>query len=271
MHQSIPLKTALTLSCLAIASAASALEWSATEIELLHSDRFREPFNPNPVSKSIITLQHANGYSLGRNFMFVDLVKSGNQERDLANRLESPSEIYAEAYTTLSLSKLTKRNLAAGPLKDIGLTAGINIGSKNSQLHPKPKVYLAGITFDFAVPSGFFNIDAQGYWDHGCFDGINTCPNYRTSYQITPSWALPFSLGSVQGEFTGFIDIIGARGDGTVRQVLSQPQLRFDIGKPLFGRKNQLYAGIEYQYWHNKFGNQGVNEHHPQLLLAWKF
>jgi nucleoside-specific outer membrane channel protein Tsx len=264
-------RTIVALACILNATSAAALEWSATEIELLYSDHFREPFNPDRVSKTIVSLQHANGYSLGRNFMFVDMAKSGNQERDLANNPEAPTEVYGEAYTTLSLSRLSDHSLATGPVKDVGLTVGINIGSKNSQLHPKPKVYLAGVTIDFAVPRGFFNVDLLGYQDHGCFDGIASCPNYRATYQITPAWSLPFKLGSVDGEFAGFIDFIGARGAGTVRQVLSQPQLRFDIGQPLLGRKGQLYAGIEYQYWHNKFGNQGVDEHHPQLLLLWKF
>lgn len=250
------------------ASPAVALEWSATEIQYLHSGRFREPFNPDPVVKDIITLQHASGYGLGRNFMFVDLAQSGNQERDALGNRESPTEIYGEAYTTLSLSRLSGRSLAAGPLRDVGLTAGINLGAKDSRFNPEPRVYLAGFTVDFAVPRGFFNVDLLGYWDHGCHGG--GCPDYRASYQITPSWSIPFTLAGVEGEFAGFVDYIGARGAGSVHQVLSQPQLRFDIGKPL-GRKGQLYAGIEYQYWRNKFGNAGVNESHPQVLLSWKF
>jgi len=251
----------LTVVCLTPLHA-TALEWSATEIEFLHSSRFREPGNTNDVSKNIVTLQYANGYSLGRNFIFVDLVKSGDQEPG------SPREIYGEAYTTLSLSRLSGKPLVGGPLRDVGLTAGINIGSKNSQFNPEPRVHLAGVTVDFAVPRGFFNVDLLGYWDHGCNSG--GCPDYRSTYQITPAWSIPFSLGGVDGEFAGFIDFIGARGAGTVHQVLSQPQLRFDIGKPL-GHKGQLYAGIEYQYWRNKFGNNGVNESHPQLLLLWTF
>jgi len=256
---------------LCLAAPAAALEWSATEVELLHSGHFREPFNPRRVTKSIVTLQHASGYGLGRNFLFVDVLKSGNQELDLSGQREAPTEVYGEAYTTLSLSRLAGRNLATGPFRDFGLTAGANLGVKDSQLRPRPKVYLAGITVDFAVPRGFFNVDVLGYWDHGCFGGINSCPDYRASYQVTPAWSLPFSLGPVEAEFAGFIDFIGARGAGTVRQVLSQPQLRFDIGKALLGEKGRLYAGIEYQYWRNKFGNRGVDEHHPQLLLAWKF
>ncbi len=257
----------LAAPCLASLPAA-ALEWSATEVELLHSSRFREPFNPNGVSKNILTFQHADGFSLGRNFMFVDLAKSGNQERDLSDNPESPSDVYAEAYTTLSLSRLTGKSAGTGPLRDVGLTAGVNVGDKDSQFHPQTRVFLAGATVDFAVARGFFNVDLLGYWDHSCNNA--GCPGYRPSYQVTPSWVLPFSVGRVDVEFAGFIDFIGSRGAGTVYQVLSQPQLRIDIGKP-FGRKGQLYAGIEYQYWRNKFGDDGVNESHPQLLLVWKF
>lgn len=265
--ESALVKRCLLLSAL-LSPPAAALEWTATEVEALHSSRFREPFNSNAVSKYILTLQHAHGYSLGRNFMFVDLARSGNQERDALGNPESPSEIYGEAYTTLSLSRLSGKPVGAGPLRDVGFTAGINLGAKDSAFNPEPRVYLAGITVDFAVPRGFFNVDLLGYWDHGCNSG--GCPDYRASYQLTPSWSIPFSLGRVDGEFTGFVDIIGARGAGTVRQVLSQPQLRFDIGAA-FGQKGQLYAGIEYQYWRNKFGVDGANESHPQLLLAWKF
>ncbi len=262
---------AVALSWLALTGSAHALEWSATEIEFLHGRDYREPFNPNRVHKSIVTLQHASGYGLGRNFLFVDVIQSGDQERDLGNNPESPTEIYGEAYTTLSLSKLTGRDIAAGPLRDLGLTLGINAGAKDSQLKPRPKIYLAGITLDFAVPRGFFNVDVLAYSDHGCNDGINSCPDYKTSYQITPAWSLPFRLGSVEAEFAGFVDFIGSRGAGTVRQVLTQPQLRFDIGHALLGEKGRLYAGIEYQYWRNKYGSRGVDEHHPQQRVVWKF
>jgi nucleoside-specific outer membrane channel protein Tsx len=247
---------------------AVALEWSATEIQYLHGARYREPFNPDNVSKDIVTLQHADGYSLGRNFLFIDWIESGRRERDLAGNPEAPTEIYGEAYTTLSLGKLTGKSWAFGPLRDLGLTVGLNLGNKDSQFHPEPRVYLAGITLDFAPPRGFFNVDLLGYWDHGCNRG--GCPAYHGSYQITPAWSLPFSLGGVDGEFAGFIDFIGSRGAGSVAQVLSQPQLRFDVGKP-FGYKGRFYAGIEYQYWRNKFGSDGVNESHPQLLLLGKF
>lgn len=259
----------LVMGCV-MGSGAWGLEWSSNEIQFLGSARYAEPANPDPVGKRIVTLQHASGYALGRNFAFVDFLHSGNQERDLSGRPEAPTEIYGEAYTTLSLSRLSGHPVGMGVIKDVGLTAGVNLGEKGSQLHSRPRVLLAGVTVDIDMPRGFFNIDVLAYRDRSCYDGIGSCPDYRTTHQITPSWAWPFSIGAWDWEFTGFADFIGSRGAGTRAQILSQPQLRVDIGKP-FGTPGVVYAGFEYQYWRNKFGIEGVHEHHPQWLLAVKF
>jgi hypothetical protein len=39
----------------------------------------------------------------------------------------------------------------------------------------------------------------------------------------------------------------------------------------LWGNSGHFYAGIEYQYWHNKYGIKGLNESVPQVLVLWKF
>jgi hypothetical protein len=43
-----------------------------------------------------------------------------------------------------------------------------------------------------------------------------------------------------------------------------------DVGE-FFGRKETVYLGVKYNYWRNKFGFDGLNEHNPQLQLDWKF
>jgi nucleoside-specific outer membrane channel protein Tsx len=263
-------RAAFFFLCLCASASASALEWTASEVQLLHSSRFREPGNPDRITKNIVTVEHANGYSLGQNFFFIDMLKSGNQELDLAGRREAPMEFYGEAYTTLSLSRLSGHAVSTGPVKDMGLKAGINLNRKDSQLDPHLEIYLAGLSLDFAVSRGFFNLSIYAFDDHTCFKGIPLCPDYRPTHQITPLWNMPFTLGPIDGEFAGIIKFIGSRGAGTVSQVFSQPQLRFDIGKP-FGKKGSLYAGIEYQYWRNKYGMKDVDDKHPQVLLLWKF
>ncbi len=47
-------------------------------------------------------------------------------------------------------------------------------------------------------------------------------------------------------------------------------QLRLDVGD-LLDHPGRLYLGVEYQYWRNKFGMNGLSERLPQALLVWRF
>ena len=51
--------------------------------------------------------------------------------------------------------------------------------------------------------------------------------------------------------------------------ILAQPQLGWDIGKALAGRPNQLFLGIEYQYWWNKLGVDD-DDNVAQLWVMWR-
>lgn len=249
---------------------AMAQTWTSTDVQVLHGSRYTEPFNPNKVNKTILTIENTAGWSWGKTFFFVDTLKSGNQEIGaLSGNPESPLEIYGEGYGYLSLSKLSGTKLAFGPVADVNLAAGINAGRKNSELRPRPLAYLAGISFDAALPfPGFASLDVLAYDDHG--RTIFGKPNYKTTYQITPAWGIPFELGGVGFEFNGFIDFIGSRGQGTVSQILMQPQLLVDVGRYWGMPKHAFSVGIEYQHWRNKFGIQGVKESTPQIMLKWK-
>jgi nucleoside-specific outer membrane channel protein Tsx len=255
---------ALAAACL-FATASYAADWSDTELQLLHGTQFRDNGNDAEFAKSILTLQHASGWKYGRNFFFVDMLKSDAKD----NRY---GEVYGEFYTTLSTSKIAGYDWSKNFLKDIGITAGINYGSKNSTFGPNPKIYLLGPTFDLSVPGfNFLNVDVLAYHDTSTFSGFGggySCGEVKTTYQVTPSWQLPFSIGSAKFSFEGFMDVIGSHGS-CKQQVLTQPQLRWDVGNH-FGTPGKVYLGIEYQYWKNKFGIDGRTEHFPQALLVWK-
>ncbi|MFK8068468.1 MAG: hypothetical protein AB8D52_09490 [Gammaproteobacteria bacterium] len=49
------------------------------------------------------------------------------------------------------------------------------------------------------------------------------------------------------------------------------PRLLLDVGNVFGYKQGKLMAGIEYQYWHNKFGIKGVTESVVQAQLMWKF
>ena len=52
---------------------------------------------------------------------------------------------------------------------------------------------------------------------------------------------------------------------------LTQPRLLLDVGDLVWNKQGQFFAGIEYQYWHNKFGIDGVTESTPQAQIKWVF
>ncbi|CAG0973366.1 hypothetical protein MTYP_01355 [Methylophilaceae bacterium] len=255
--------SAMTLVLLLLGQQAFAAEWRTTEVQWLYGNAYREPFNPDDVSKGIITLQQAAGYKSGRYFFFVDALQSNGRD-------QHATEAYAEGYGSLSLSRLMGIPFSSRWVRDINLTAGLNYGYKSyPDYGVNPRVLLAGVTIDFNLPAfSFFNLDVLAYVDRGRFDGRdNGC--HAETYQLTPAWKLPFSIGRAKFSFEGFADFIGKHGD-CGRQILAQPQLRWDVGHH-FNAGDKVYLGLEYQYWHNKFGIEGLKESLPQALLVWQF
>jgi hypothetical protein len=107
------------------------------------------------------------------------------------------------------------------------------------------------------------------YINRGQLNGeSNDCQS--TGFQATPSWLLPFKIGSTDWQFGGFGDYITAHGN-CATQYLSQTQLTMDIGKATGNAPGKFYLGMEYLYWNNKFGIDGVNESSPQFLMMYKF
>lgn len=252
---------ALALAMGGVADYTMAADWSETDVQVLHGTKFRDPGNPEDVSKTTVTLQHVSGYKYGRNYFFVDSYwATGNAPRS--------NDLYGEYYHYLSLNKLTGAKFGGSVLKDVSLTAGVNAGASTGGAGTR--VLLYGLTLDWEVPGfSYFNVDLLAYDDRSHFAGVPS--NFKSSYQVTPVWKLPFSVGSTQWSFEGFCDFIGARGQGTVSQTLCQPQLRFDVGQLVSGRRDAVYVGTEYQYWRNKYGIDGLNESFPNLMMLVKF
>jgi hypothetical protein len=60
----------------------------------------------------------------------------------------------------------------------------------------------------------------------------------------------------------------------TAKETLLRTSLMLDVGQVLAGHKDTVFAGVGYEYWHNKYGNQpgeGTQVHAPQLQLEWHF
>jgi nucleoside-specific outer membrane channel protein Tsx len=229
-------------------------------VQALYGSKYREPSNSDAVAKGIITFENSSRWSWGSSYFFLDILRSDGKD-------QHATAAYAEWYPSGSLSKIFGRRLSAGPLRDVSATLGLNVGAKSTGA--EPLVFLPGVKFDLNVPGfRFFSLGTYSYIDQGRRSGAsNGC--HATSYQLTPSWSLPFNIGAAKFSFEGFVDFIGHHGQCT-SQIQSQPQVKLDIGS-FWGSPDKISAGIEWQYWHNKFGVQGLNESLPQFMIQWVF
>jgi nucleoside-specific outer membrane channel protein Tsx len=237
-------------------SNADFIQWQESEIQYLNGNNYNEAFNPNQVGKSTITITHVHGWTYGRNFFFMDTLISTAGEAEQVN-------LYGEAYSTFSLGKILDQDLSYGIVKDIGITGGINMGENMDSRRSGFRAWLFGATVDFDLPGfDYFNVDFLR-------QRVTETEDIGTSWQITPVWRYRFEIAGTQWSFEGFADFIG-RNHHVARQALAQPQLRLDIGD-FFANSNHVFIGIEYQYWHNKYGIAGLHDNVPQALLLWKF
>ena len=249
---------------LGTAAAQTAVEapkgYSSWNVQALYGSRYREPFNSNDVAKGIVTLENSAGWSWGSSYLFVDILRSDGNDQHATG-------VYSEWYPSGSLSKLFGTQLSAGPLRDVSATLGLNAGTKSTGA--EPLVFLPGVKFDLHFPGfKFFSLGTYAYIDQGRRSGAsNGC--HATTYQVTPSWSLPFKIGAAKLSFDGFVDFIGSHGE-CASQIQSQPQLKLDIGS-FWGSPGKIFAGIEWQYWDNKFGIDGLNESLPQFMMQWVF
>lgn len=277
----------------------SAADWSDTYFGYRYGTQYREPYNPNDISKNIFSLTHASGYKYGSNFFNVDMLKSNNS--DLASGGGGGAqEVYVVYRTTLSGSAIFGTPLKfGGVIRDIGLTGGFDYNAKDDQFSARVYKWALGPKISFDVP-GFLDMAVvwrsehnhnwyatyPGFGTAGC-EPANTpsCnPNirFKDTAALEMAWLIPFPIAGVPMKFQGFLDYIGAKGPdgqnvGTHPELLTEMSVMVDIGS-FAGHKDTVFAGIGYQYWHNKFGNVADNDPTggskasvPQFEFEWHF
>lgn len=242
--------------------ATEANSYNIWNIQALYGAKFNEPFNPQEVHKTTVTIENSSGWNWGNSFAFIDIAKSDSNDLNAAS-------IYGEWYPSASLASMSNSDLNFGPIRDVSLTAGINAGRKSTGANPL--VYLPGITVDLTLPSfAFFNLGVYAYIDQGTINNGTNNGCHQTGFQVTPSWLLPFSISKTNLRFDGFLDYISSHGECS-QQILTQPRISFDASNTFGVSSNHFFIGIEYQYWHNKFGIKNLDESFPQALLMYRF
>jgi len=228
---------------------AYALEWSSTNIQLLHGSGYQL----GDSERTIFTFEHSNRWHYGDNYFFLDVTEPSG----------SGATHYAEFSPRLSISKLTGSDLSAGMIKDTLIAGTLEMG-ENSH------AYLLGIGTSLDLTC-FSYVNLNLYARKSYRDAVEE--NTDVGGQVNVNWGMPFTLGSSKWVFEGHLDYaFGETGGSNPKadNLNAAPRLLLDISN-FWGNPGHLMAGIEYQIWHNKFGVDGVDEDVAQLMLKWIF
>jgi nucleoside-specific outer membrane channel protein Tsx len=262
-----------------------------------YSPSFREPDtnNGNNIMKNVIEFTHVDGGNkFGNNFLNIDMYHSNAGDPTATATPTNPNpttvgatEVYAVYRHDISLSKLTGKKLAFGPVKDVLATIGIDLSTKNTTFAPGKKLPVAGVTFAVKVPKGFWDISLlwDKEWDHNGYGGFNNPKIYdanggvvfQSAMMISTAWNIPFKVAKVPLSFEGFGLLNTSKGpDGagnpTKPETLLHPKLMYNFGK-LIGEKHNWQIGVGYEYWEHKYGedtkhNSGSIQNAPFAALT---
>jgi len=226
----------------AVANEHRFIKWHSTNIQILRG----ADYELGAEQRTIVTLEHANSWQYGDFFVFGDHTWPDNGD----------SSYYLEPTLRFSFNKLFNSRASQPLIKDVLLA--IQIEKPEGQTARE----LVGIAVDL-------NVDEFTFFKTHLFARNN--PDLAgDTYQITLVWNRVFKLDNTQLLLEGFADFAGSEGHTVAHQFIV-PRLLIDIS-PFTGlAQNTLWAGIEWQYWHNKFGVNGVTESVPQLQLKYIF
>ncbi|WP_267428118.1 hypothetical protein [Methylobacterium sp. GC_Met_2] len=242
---------------------------------------------PVEVPKNVVNLFHANSWAYGTNLISLDILRSGHQDpasdKVIKDKGYGATEVYLIYRGVLSPNKIFDTNVFAIPglVKDIGLSFGADINTKDTKFDSEKRAGTFGVSFAFDVPAGFVNLKVQGYkeFSRNGFAGIApkagdipaAIPGFDYShfrsveYKMTPefelTYTIPLAFTGLPLALAGFNTIILPKGRyGNVNQFdtrtefASQTNLVLDVGQLLENTPNRVEVFVGFQYWHNKFG-----------------
>lgn len=257
MHKKTALSLAVAIAC--VAGSAHSADWSDTFIGYRYGEQFREPNNTKDVTKNVLQLGHVSGYALGQNFVNLDVLQSDDNDPAQGGGTGA-TEFYLTYRHQLQFGKALKKDLSMGPLKDVALTAGFDLNTKDTGVAPRKRLWAIGPTFKFNVP-GFLDISllAAKENNHNGFGTQTKNISFDPQLMLNVAWGIPFQAGPVPMKFQGFLNYLTEKGKdyngvNTAPETLMRTSLMVDVGQLAFGRKNLFWVGVGYEYWNNKFG-----------------
>jgi nucleoside-specific outer membrane channel protein Tsx len=206
--------------------------------------------------QTTFTFETAGGWKYGDWFIFQDLIIYNGDNFGVT------STTYGEISPRFSLGKISGQEMKLGPITDVSVALTYEEGEGPVQS------FLYGVGLDLAIP-GFTYFSLNTYKRHAISTG-----NSSDGWQLTPAFRIDIPLGQSNFVFDGFIDwVFSADNVGYEENIHINPQLKYDLGKSLFGehRANKLFVGIEYDYWNNKYGVDGIDQNTYSVIAKYHF
>ncbi|TCS36288.1 hypothetical protein EDC30_107105 [Paucimonas lemoignei] len=247
----VRLATAMGLFAGLLSGPAMAADWSDNAIGYRYGTRFAEPYVSSDIHKHIVNFTHASGNQYGSNYLNIDVLQSDRRDDDA-------TEAYLVYRYTLDVGKVSGKDFRFGPVRGFGLTAGVDLNTKNDPGYSSRKrMLVAGPTLMFDVP-GFLNVSVLALWESNRPVGVSSRYEYDLHPMLAASWNIP--LWNEKWSFEGYLNYIGAKGlnefgGPTAPETNIDMQLMYDVSSAANLKPKSLKVGLEYQYWRNKFGN----------------
>ncbi|WP_298771438.1 ion channel protein Tsx [uncultured Shewanella sp.] len=206
--------------------------------------------------QATLTIETAGEWKYGDWFTF----------QDFTYFTGAPSNInstnYGEISPRFSASKIFGQDFSVGAITDFSLALTLEEGDGPVDS------FLYGIGMDFKLP--YFTYFSLNSYRRQALNNDNN----SDGWQLTPVFRMDFPVGDSAIVFDGFIDwVFQTDNDGYEENFHFNPQLKYDLGRVLFASqpKNKFLVGIEYDYWKNKYGVDGIDQNTYSVIAKYHF
>ncbi len=253
-----------TALLLAGAAPAPAAEWTDLFLGYRYCYHVNDPTIDHDIIKNVVQFTTANRYSLGSHFLNVDVLMSNGYDPANGAGSGGAQEIYITYRHQLSMNKAFKAGIKSGLVRDVALTVGTDLNSKNTGFAPGKRMIVVGPTVNLNPKKGFADFGIWYYkeWSHNAFAaGGEKNVEFDGTVMFNLTWGLPIALSKdVSSTFKGFAYATLPKGKDAVgveteTEVLSRITWQFDVGSLLGVKKGTITMGPGYELWYHKFGN----------------